>query len=68
PYVSAIDCSWRGDTLDFRLQTLAQTITGTVEVEERVVRITLALPALLSLFGRRIAAAIAERTPKLIGP
>lgn len=68
PYVSALRTDWRGDALDFELAALGQAVTGTIAVEEKVVRISVALPGLLGVLGGRIAAAVRDRAPKLIAP
>jgi hypothetical protein len=66
PYVGSIEQDWRGDAVDFRVAALGQTVTGSIEVEERVLRITVQLPALLGFLGNKIAPRIRERGLKLL--
>jgi hypothetical protein len=67
PYVGSIEQQWRGeDAVDFRLGALGQTVTGSIEVEERVLRVVVQLPALLGFLGGLIAPRIRERGLKLL--
>jgi Putative polyhydroxyalkanoic acid system protein (PHA_gran_rgn) len=53
-FVSSIDYGWTGYRLDFGLTAMRQSITGRIEVEDRLVRVELALPLLLHLLSRQI--------------
>ena len=66
PYVGSIEQQWRGDAVDFRVAALGQTVTGSIEVEEHVLRVIVQLPALLAFLGGTIAPRIRERGLKLL--
>lgn len=53
-FVSSLDYGWTGYRLDFAMQAMRQSITGRIEVEDRLVRVELRLPLLLHLMSRRI--------------
>jgi Putative polyhydroxyalkanoic acid system protein (PHA_gran_rgn) len=48
-FVSSADYGWTGYRLDFGLTAMRQSITGRIEVEDRLVRVELGLPLLLHL-------------------
>lgn len=54
PFVSSIDYAWTKHRLDFGLTAVRQCVTGRIDVEDRLVRITLVLPFLLQLLSRQI--------------
>ena len=66
PYVGTIEQHWREDAVDFRVAALGQIITGSIEVEERVLRVVVRLPGLLGFLGGMIAPRIRERGLKLL--
>lgn len=69
PYVKTLDYSWHDYTLDFRVVSLMQTITGRIEVYEDFVRIDLELPRLLHVIARTIQGQIQNRASALLeGP
>ncbi|HEV2098932.1 MAG TPA: polyhydroxyalkanoic acid system family protein [Stellaceae bacterium] len=53
-FVSSIDYGWTGYRLDFGMLAMRQSITGRIEVEDRLVRVELGLPLLLHLLSRQI--------------
>ena len=53
-FVSSVDYGWTAYRLDFGLTAMRQSITGRIEVEDRLVRIELELPLLLHLLPRQI--------------
>jgi hypothetical protein len=53
-FVSAVDYGWTGYRLDFGMVAMWQSITGRIEVEDRLVRVELELPLLLRLLSRQI--------------
>jgi hypothetical protein len=46
--------SWDGDRLSFALTALGQSISGHIDVEDRLVRIELLLPDLLGLIAGKL--------------
>lgn len=65
PLVGAIEQEWVGDALHFRLAALGQPVTGRIDVDDRVLRIEVALPGLLGYLGDRIAGRV-EREGALL--
>jgi hypothetical protein len=53
-FVSSTEYGWTGYRLDFGLVAMRQSITGRIEVEDRLVRVELGLPLLLHLLSRQI--------------
>ena len=66
PYVSSVDEQWTNNGVQVRIVALAQTVTSTIEVDERNVRIEVALPGLLGVFGRFIATRIQNESKLLL--
>ena len=54
PFASSVDYGWTGYRLDFGLVAMLQSITGRIEVEDRLVHVELGLPLLLRLLSRQI--------------
>ena len=57
---------WAGDTLNFRMQALGQTASGTITVLEESVQITVVLPTLLAWAAQRILPALRQQTTLLL--
>lgn len=68
-YVSSVDYSWDGYRLDFRAAAMMQKVTGSIEVFDDHVRISLELPWFLHLIARNVANRIEHRAASLLeGP
>jgi len=65
--VSSIQYGWTGYRLDFSLTAMRQTIDGRIDVDDRVVRVELGLPLLLTLLSRRIISRIQREGSLLLG-
>lgn len=46
--------SWSGDRLNFGLQALGQSVTGTIDVEAAAIRLEVLLPNLLAIMGETV--------------
>jgi Putative polyhydroxyalkanoic acid system protein (PHA_gran_rgn) len=57
-FVSSVDYAWTGYRLDFGLTAMRQSITGRIDVEDRLVRVELGLPLLLHLLSKQIISRI----------
>ena len=53
--------TWSGNRLTFRVHTLAQSASGTIDVEERAVRLEVVLPWMLAKFAKAEQSAINAR-------
>ena len=66
PFVGAIEQRWDGYRLDFGLKALRQTINGRIDVEDRLLRIELALPLVLQLLSGTIASRLRGAGTRLL--
>jgi hypothetical protein len=66
PYVGTIEEQRRADAVDFRVAALGQTVSGSIEVEDEVLRVVVLLPGRLGFLGGAIASRIRERGLKLL--
>src|SRR5262245_47530284 len=62
-----VDEHWDGDTLDFGVTAMGQSITGKLFVEDTAVRVEVALPWVLSMFGGPVKEALEQQGKKLLG-
>ena len=58
PFASAIEERWAGDRMEFGLSAIGQRVTGSIALDEELVRIEVYLPALLAFLGATIATRI----------
>lgn len=66
PFASRIGKAWQGDRLVIEVTALGQVTTANLDVGDDHVRIELALPGLLGLFGEKIAGVFRKRTTELL--
>ncbi len=64
--VAVVKDEWTGDRLDFGVSTLGQTVQGSVDVEDDLVRIEVQLPWLLAAFAERIQTLVKAKAPLLL--
>jgi hypothetical protein len=67
PFASAIDYRWTGYRLDFDLTAMWHRIAGHIDIEDRLLRIELGLPALLQLLSRTLSRRIRAEGSRLLG-
>jgi len=68
-YVSNVDYNWDGYRLDFHAAAMMQKVTGSIEVFDDNVRISLEVPWFLHIVGRNVAKLIQRRAASLLeGP
>ena len=60
-FTTSVEDRWTGDCLDFRMAALGQSITGRIEVMDRLVRVEVLLPGALRWMGAKIAGLIRRR-------
>ena len=68
PYVSSVTQDWTDSGVEVRVVALAQPITSSIEVDERLVRIEVRLPGLLGIFGGLIASRVKRGATLLVEP
>ncbi len=58
---SVLDETWTHDRLDFRISALKQTVTGSIDVAETTVTVSVMLPVFLSMLAEKARAVIQQR-------
>ena len=61
PLLHIAESAWAADRMTFRATVLGQTVTGTVDVEDTLVRVEVLLPALLSRLANTITEGLAAK-------
>lgn len=65
--IAEVSSSWPApDRMAIAVGALGQQVTGTIDVHEQFVRLTVVLPAALSFMGPLIEAAIRQKGEKLL--
>jgi putative polyhydroxyalkanoate system protein len=60
---------WQGDTLHFSLQAIGQTVSGTIGVEDREVRLEVRLPGIFAMIAGKVRGRLREQGQILLeGP
>ena len=59
--LTVLDENWAGDKLDFRISALKQTVSGSIEVAETTVTVSVMLPLFLAMLAEKAKAAIQHR-------
>jgi putative polyhydroxyalkanoate system protein len=62
--LSRLEQRWTGDTLDFTVTALGQTLTGQVFVEEKEVRLEVVLPWMLAVLAGALKPQIEQKARK----
>jgi len=65
-FASAVEETWTGDRLDFRLTALGRSISGHMDVLDDAVRIEIGLPGILGFLGGKISSRVHEFGLKLL--
>ena len=61
--------TWNGNRMDFRATAMGQTITGSVDIQPKVVHVSVDLPFMLAMLANRIRPQIESEGRKLLtGP
>lgn len=66
PFASSVGKTWQGDRLVVEVTALGQVTTANLDVGDTYVRVQLALPGLLGMFGEKIAGVFKRRTTELL--
>ncbi len=64
---ATIHQTWSGDNLDFSVSAAGQTVTGKAFVEDRQVRVEVALPWMLAMLAGAVPHGIEQRGRELLG-
>lgn len=65
-FAITIDQRWEGETMQFNARAVGQTLTGTVEVAEEDVTITVVLPLFLAGMAERIKGKLQKESSLLL--
>lgn len=65
-FLSKFEKKWDGDTMTFNMSASGVTITGTVQVDDRAVRLDIPLPWPLSMFAGNVQQALEHEGRKLL--
>ena len=61
--------AWEGDLLRFSLQAIGQTVTGTIAIEERIVRLEVHLPGIFAMVANKVKGRLRDEAQLLLqGP
>jgi hypothetical protein len=66
--VGELKQAWDGDVLRFSLQAIGQTVTGTVAVEDREVRLEIVLPGIFAMIANKVKGRLRNEGQILLGP
>lgn len=65
--VGEIKRSWVGDVLNFTVNAIGQSVTGTVAVEDREVRLEVHLPGILAMIANKVKGRLRDEGQLLLG-
>ena len=54
PGSSHVEHGWQGDRMTLKVSAMNQDVSAAIDVEEKVVRVQVVLPAFLSFFGGQV--------------
>ena len=64
--LGAVRETWTGDTLDFSVGVLGQSVSGKVEITDQAVNVEIALPWLLAMLAGNVQQKIEQQGRKLL--
>jgi Putative polyhydroxyalkanoic acid system protein (PHA_gran_rgn) len=66
PAGAQVRSSWRGDRLELGVAAIGQQVEASLDVQEKLVRVTVQLPPALAFFGKAIEAGLRRGGPELL--
>lgn len=67
--VGEVQKEWVGDALSFSLQAIGQTVSGTIDVQDREVRLEVRLPGIFAMIAGKVKGRLREQGQVLLeGP
>lgn len=63
----ALQRTWEGDTLSFSLVAIGQTVTGSMKVEDREVRLEVFLPGMFAMIANKLKGRLRNEGQILLG-
>lgn len=61
-----VEESWQGDTLQFGVAALGQTVSGRIEIEDALVRVEVMLPLMLAIFAEKLKLGVEKQAQILL--
>src|SRR5262249_7650799 len=65
--IASVEQTWTGDTLDFKVTAVGQSVTGQAAVEDQAVRLELTLPWILQMLAGGIRQQIEQKGREMLG-
>lgn len=65
--VGEIKQAWEGDFLRFSLQAIGQTVTGTIDVQDREARLEVYLPGIFAMIANKVKGRLRDEGQVLLG-
>lgn len=66
--VGEIKQAWDGDLMRFSLQAIGQTVTGTIDIQEREARLEVHLPGIFAMIANKVKGRLRDEGQILLGP
>lgn len=66
PGGAQVQHGWAGDRMNLEVRAMGQEVTAVVDVQEKIVRLEVVLPAFLGFFGRQVEAMIRKQGAELL--
>lgn len=66
PPGAAVSSAWHGNDLKLGVAALGQEIKAAIDVQDRLVRVTVMLPPALAFFGKAIEAGLRKTGPAML--
>ncbi|TAJ73552.1 MAG: polyhydroxyalkanoic acid system protein [Phenylobacterium sp.] len=66
--VGEIKQAWDGDLMRFSLLAIGQTVTGTIDIQEREARLEVHLPGIFAMIANKVKGRLRDEGQILLGP
>ena len=66
PGGAEVQSAWQGDRMDLRVQAMNQQVSAKIDVQDKIVRLEVQLPAFLSFFGGKVESLIRRHGTDLL--
>jgi len=65
--VGEIKQAWEGDVMRFSLQAIGQTVTGTIDVQDREAKLEVYLPGIFAMIANKVKGRLKDEGQLLLG-
>ncbi|PSJ38899.1 polyhydroxyalkanoic acid system family protein [Allosphingosinicella deserti] len=66
PAGAQVEKNWSGDRMNLKVTALGQDVSASLDVQEKLVRVEVTLPGMLSFFGKQIEGLLRRHGPELL--